>query len=623
MKILLLNHHIDAQHKVTARLQAAGAVVLIPSHTEEAWKMIQLHGPSLDLAIIHREGQTDDTLDEGEKLISRIKGDATQSDLPMILTSSLWNEADFFQHQQGPLGVNAYLRWPFTDDDLVETIETMFGNSIRFAAATVTGTSARFTKPSEKTLATAASLSFEGMQVKLEEAGGLEEAPTGMPSLELASEAPGTAMSGLTLEPPLEVAGGAGASPELVLSQGEPIALAVAGDGPSSPTIAISESALPDLVDPQKMESSMLEELEPYERLEIDQHLKLSNGPSLELAPSDAAPESGTTVLDPADIGIAPEGGVSTFDLGSLAPAGEAEPVIEADPVVAAIEMPTGGSSVSAPVHSSVSSNEESDLASDLPYLFSGKKAPEAANALSSALVFAEPVGDAVIPGGAVQSPDTETLKKYLMLREQDVAILSNQLKAAREQIAQLDKKVREETGKSSELEHSVGEHQKRIEEFEKEKALALQGLQAEIDELRFQNKTKTDKARLLESKVTEATDEIERLKERVRSDIRKIRVREKELENKLEIVRKDSEALITARESKIMELKRKIDLLEFNIDLLQDQNAREKENSAQLRERLAKAAQVVRVAGGLLDSQGKAVIEEAVSEKKTAREAS
>jgi hypothetical protein len=71
------------------------------------------------------------------------------------------------------------------------------------------------------------------------------------------------------------------------------------------------------------------------------------------------------------------------------------------------------------------------------------------------------------------------------------------------------------------------------------------------------------------------------------------------------------------------MELKRKIDLLEFNIDLLQDQNAREKENSAQLRERLAKAAQVVRVAGGLLDAQGKAIIEEAVSEKKTSREAS
>ena len=97
-------------------------------------------------------------------------------------------------------------------------------------------------------------------------------------------------------------------------------------------------------------------------------------------------------------------------------------------------------------------------------------------------------------------------------------------------------------------------------------------------------------------------------MKDRVRSDIRKIRVREKELENKLEIIRKDSEVLIGARESKIMELKRKLDILEFNMDLLQDRYAKEKENSAKLNERLAKAAQVVRVAGGFLDSSGNPV---------------
>ena len=95
----------------------------------------------------------------------------------------------------------------------------------------------------------------------------------------------------------------------------------------------------------------------------------------------------------------------------------------------------------------------------------------------------------------------------------------------------------------------------------------------------------------------------MERLKDRVRMDIRKIRVREKELENRLEIMKKDSEALITARENKIIELKRKLDLLEFNMDLLQDQYAREKDSTAKLREKLARAAQVVRVAGGLLDN--------------------
>lgn len=616
MKILLLNHHIDAQHKISARLQAAGAVLLIPSHLDEAWKMIQLHGPSLDLAIVHREGASDDF--EGEKLIAQIKGDPTQSDLPVILTSSLWNETDFFQHQQGAMGVNAYLRWPFTDDELIETIETMFGNSIRFAGATMTTTHSRLMANPKGQAAppdVPTSQSFVGLEIKLEEApAGMQEASDPNLKLEMPPPIPGGDAPGLSLDPPLDLAPTTKTDP----APGNDVSL----------TAAVSDSAFPELVEPQKLENSMLEELEPYERLEIDQQIKLSSGaPPLTLNPEipGGEVEGGTMVLDPAAVGIqiADPQAQSKLEIAL-----ETSASVSSSPI--ALEVPVPASTeVAEPITQNsrvaVAGNEsnDEDLGSELPYLFNKKSPTDALSGLNSALVFSEPVGDAVIPGGAVQSPDTETLKKYLMLREQDVAILSNQLKAARDQASQLEKRLREETGKAGELEHTVSEHQKRIEEFEKEKALALQGLQAEIDELRFQNKTKTDKARLLESKVTEATDEIERLKERVRTDIRKIRVREKELENKLEIVRKDSEALITARESKIMELKRKIDLLEFNIDLLQDQNAREKENSAQLRERLAKAAQVVRVAGGLLDSQGKAIIEEGGPEKKAAREAS
>ncbi len=70
---------------------------------------------------------------------------------------------------------------------------------------------------------------------------------------------------------------------------------------------------------------------------------------------------------------------------------------------------------------------------------------------------------------------------------------------------------------------------------------------------------------------------------------------------------------MIGARENKIIELKRKLDLLDFNMDLLQDKYTREKESTAKLRERLAKAAHAVRVAGGVLDPATAAEIENAV----------
>jgi CheY-like chemotaxis protein len=635
MKILLLNHHIDAQHKISSRLQAAGAVLLVTSNSTEAWKMIQLHGASLDLAIIHREGESDDAMEDGERLVARIKADPAQADLPIIFTSSLWNESDFYQHQQSSAGANAYLRWPFTDDELIETIETMFGNSIRFAASTITTTHSKLISQAELLSKQASpKLKASQMEVRLEESadsaalGGLE-LKLEMPPTEEPSD-PGSAGLALSLEPPMEQAtSGSRPAPTVPITGSDP-------NEPATTALALAPAGLdegllelPDLMDPKRQDESLLSDLESYERLEIDQQIKQSTTEApaaLELSPEPA--EFGTTVLDPAVVGLSPAASSSPspseFQLSDpKAPAFQSPPTALStiDPISAskagifqdeASESERKAQEESRPVHSPAmthATSDDSDLASDLPYLFSSKNKPvESSSGLSSALVFSEPVGDAVIPGGAVNSPDVETLKKYLMLREQDVAVLSNQLKSSRDQVSQLEKTLREELGKGNELEHMVAIYRKRTEEFEKEKQLALQGLQTEIDELKFQNKAKSDKARVLEAKVGEATEEIERLKERVRTDIRKIRVREKELENKLEIVRKDSEALITSREAKIMELKRKIDLLEFNIDLLQDQNAREKENSAQLRERLAKAAQVVRVAGGLLDSQGRVI---------------
>lgn len=268
------------------------------------------------------------------------------------------------------------------------------------------------------------------------------------------------------------------------------------------------------------------------------------------------------------------------------------------------------------PDDSSPSKNEaeasplDAEVEQEMPYLFNSAPNHPSEESPSTQeigqMVFSQPIGDAIVPGGVAHSPDVETLKKYLLLREQDVSILSNQLQSAKDQNLATEQLLREEKGKNSEMNHVIQELKQKIEDFEKTKASEMEILQNEINELRFQVKAKADKARKLETQTKELSEEMDRVKERVRIDIRKIRVREKELENRLELARKDSEALLSARENKIIELKRKLDLLEFNMDLLQDQYTREKENTVILKDRLAKAAQVVRVMGGLLDSNKK-----------------
>ncbi len=443
MKILLLNPHADAEQQFSQALGAKGVAVLVAADAEEAWKILQIHGSTVDLAILHRE-TTDGKRTPGMELIARIKQDPQQRDLPVVLTSAVWKDAEFAHHQGTPEGVNAYLAWPADASVLISTAEAVIGPM-------VTSSPDIPSMPAPP-----------AMDIVLDAAAGQDA-------------------------PPLEIP-----------------------------------------------------------------------------APVSLAPESYEDALSPPP---------------SLAPAefSEAPFAEEADSVMQV----------------------------QMPYLLrTGQSVTTAPTALS----LAKAVPEAVVPGGAAHAPDIETMRQYMLLREQDLVALSHQLKSARDQGSALEKDLAVEKGRVNELEHTVKEQRSQIEEFEREKAIATEGLHAELNEMKFQMKTRTDRVKVLESQMKEANLEMERVKERVRTDLRKIRVREKELESRLEIMKKDSEALIGARETRIIELKRKLDLLEFNMDLLQDQYQREKDGTDQLRERLAKAAQVVNVAGGLLETRERKV---------------
>jgi hypothetical protein len=525
MKILFLNPYIDAEHNFSRALQSKGLAILFPADVGEAVQMLRLHGTSIDLAIVHREGYSAQESDFGLKFISKAKADPSQVDLAIILTTQKWSDAECSQHQQGPEGVNAYLKYPFELDQLVQVIEAVTGQTLS-------------TSPSE-------------------ESSG--------PVLEDASE--------VFLRP--EVSISSSLSESIVLE---------APDFSSE----LSQNPQPSL----QIEVSEIEVPAASESLS-----GISVPTAIEIQESEI------------QIPIAEESTADSKESNDSIPVADLSAILD---VPAAIEVLHEQNHPQTELELSqveLSQSDESEVAQEMPYLFSESRSPSfnTSNAFVNshpALIFAEPLGDAVVPGGAAQSPDAETLKKYLLLREQDVGVLSSQLGATQDQIKLLEQLLKEEKGKNVELSHVVAEQKRKIDDSGKEKASEIDGLQADIDELKFQVKVKNDRGRVFETQAREAAEEMDRLKERVRNDIRKIRVREKELENRLEILKKDSEALISSREGKIIELKRKLDLLEFNMDLLQVQYTKEKENSTKLRERLARAAQVVKVAGGLLDSQ-------------------
>mgnify|MGYP003950555375 CR=1 FL=1 len=529
MKVLILDSSIQEDHPVVQTLSSRGVAVLLTEIPAEAWKVLQLHGESVDLAVVHRENPTDENL--GLEFIQQFKKDKDHQDLPFLITTDKWSDDECAKHQETTLGANAYLRSPYEPSQLVEMIEAVLGESL--------GES-------------------KNQEIETSKPQSVSQQP---PSVEDLSKAVVK-----DLEPAqgfvLEDSSGLYIQSEINDNQNTGISLKIPED-----YLEIETSGLPTAVE---------ETSSPKDEIEIS---------ASSIEPIDVAPE--------------------------LPKESQKEDEIEKSEIEARMPPPPvmaiAPSSAPAP-DLLQSSNEDSDIEAqeEMPYLFGDKD-----RGFTS---FSQPLGDAVIPGGAAEAPDIETLKKYLLLREQDVGALSSQLKTAKEQLSDLELQLSESKSQTIEFQHIVNEQNKKISSFDKTQEAKEQRHQEELDEIKFKVKTKNDKIKVIESKLRDALEDIENLKERVRVDIRKIRVREKELENKLEIVKKDSEVLIAARENKIIELKRKLDLVEFNMDVLQDKYEYEKQVNAQYQEKLARAAQAMKVAGGMLEEE-----EEGSEEKKRA----
>lgn len=140
-------------------------------------------------------------------------------------------------------------------------------------------------------------------------------------------------------------------------------------------------------------------------------------------------------------------------------------------------------------------------------------------------------------------------------------------LKLAQQRILELEREVEglraenEELAAAGEIIRSrTDELGVRIVAVEKEKAEDRESFQSEILILKGNLQYK-------ENEVAKARVKVEELETRLKSDFKKIRVRERELENRLELLRAEKAALVRSKDEYILDQKRKIDQLSQELD--------------------------------------------------------
>ncbi|PWU12536.1 MAG: hypothetical protein C5B49_16200, partial [Bdellovibrio sp.] len=89
----------------------------------------------------------------------------------------------------------------------------------------------------------------------------------------------------------------------------------------------------------------------------------------------------------------------------------------------------------------------------------------------------------------------------------------------------------------------------------------------------------------------------VEELESRMSTDVKKVRVRERELENRLELARLEKTALIRSKDETILDLKRTIDLLNAELESYKQKTLDLQQKIEDVQEQVGRTVRALRLA--------------------------
>lgn len=142
------------------------------------------------------------------------------------------------------------------------------------------------------------------------------------------------------------------------------------------------------------------------------------------------------------------------------------------------------------------------------------------------------------------------------------------------------------------------------LDEKKIELSIVRKKLNEDISELKDRLRLEEERRLILEEKNRVLREELDKSAQKNRIDVKKVQLRERELEQKLELLKADAETQIRNRDLKILELKRKIDAMEFDMESMQTQEKRTVESRFELEDKLEKAIKTLRGAISVLEDE-------------------
>ena len=116
-----------------------------------------------------------------------------------------------------------------------------------------------------------------------------------------------------------------------------------------------------------------------------------------------------------------------------------------------------------------------------------------------------------------------------------------------------------------------------------------------ELEDIKYRLSMSEDKKMLAEERTKSLALQKEKLEQKVRIDLSQVKQREKELETKLEMLSIDVDSQVQSRDQKILELRRKIDSLEFNMENVSIREQKTSDDKRKIEDKLNKIMKTLR----------------------------
>ncbi|MBD67030.1 MAG: hypothetical protein CME62_17645 [Halobacteriovoraceae bacterium] len=192
--------------------------------------------------------------------------------------------------------------------------------------------------------------------------------------------------------------------------------------------------------------------------------------------------------------------------------------------------------------------------------------------------------------------------REYVKTHDDELIRLGETIKSLREDREQLLAKIHKFESKQDAKDENFISLKAELDEKKIEVAVIKKRMEKQIDDLRFQLDISLDKKEYYAKQNEELAKQVETLTKQSKLDVNKVRYRERELEEKLEMLRRDAEIQIQNRDKKILELKRRIDTLEFDIESAQLKEKSSVDSQHDLEERMNRVIKTLRGAIGQLE---------------------